>query len=1005
MTSLKTQDRKTYLTSKLYQKGFSITNVQPLKLQEFEQNMSEIQEINSNKKYLTNSPLKNQPSSSAIKQNNVNDSMQNSQILSQQQNQNDSDNNSKQILSQLQQPVKQSSNVRTFIRVRPLNKMEIEFNQNGCGNENLRFPDLKSVQVMPEKTIFTLDKVYPPASQQSEIYEDVGREMVNDVLLGYNGTIFAYGATGSGKTHTMFGNVNDQQQKGIIPRVSNQIFQYVNQSTDIEFSITCSMLEIYKEQLFDLLNTNKQNLKIKENAKEGGLYVQGLTNITVESEQDILDAINLGYSSKQTRETRMNEYSSRSHTIFTINVNQKCPNGQLKTGKMNLVDLAGCEKIAKTQAWGEMLEEAKKINLSLSCLGNVIHALTSGADHIPYRDSKLTRILQESLGGNFKTSLIAAISPHSSQHEEQISTLKFATRAKTIKNNVKINIILSNEQMKVLIEQLKGELAKSKEQNDKWKKMVQKLKEEIKNNNNGGSFIKNLEDIINNNDSEGSNTEQNNSINNDNGDESDLDESFVDQQGGNNQPSIFSGKRQQDNGGNQQNAFLNSSQKDNNNTGQYRGTSSDFRKRYQEKNKLCRNLQKEIIILKKELNEQEKKMMDIRYQKQQIEQSYTEQKSKNEYNLFQTEVLQKQVTSLIETLCKYEKQISKMIQEKTTNSKLNIEDYLKKKFNFQEISYSEYFKNSTSLTLDNYVLQWSDQQKKIQQLGVDFNNLFDENQEQEGNQNQGKKHTFTKMETLLKQTKGNINNSLNQKQMLEKITLFPSKLDKFHQKHHISRDLMIILLKKELFNSHIINQTLSRTISTLEWKQIIEYGKETLLIELNKVQKTHIDNLEIVINEASANYKLLRRKIEQIELEQHIQNDQKSQEVQDKKGNIGKDNQTLQQLIKKKVQKDKVLKVVFQAFNIWTQIKQIIIVKKLFKNLFYHKHMINQQKNQKKEIYYQKGYLKKQKRTFIVEQTNNQLNKFQKKRKDQKVKLIVYKMNLKWKLKNQNIIR
>lgn len=166
----------------------------------------------------------------------------------------------------------------------------------------------------------------------------------------------------------------------------------------------------------------------------------------------------MGHQCRSIATTQLNQYSSRSHTLFIVEITQKFPNQSEKVGKLNLVDLAGSEKVGKSGATGETLEEAKKINLSLSCLGNVIHALTSNAEHIPYRDSKLTRILQESLGGNYKTSLIVTCSPCSSNKEETISTLKFAARAKTIKTHYKVNVHMSSESMARMIEKLRAEL-------------------------------------------------------------------------------------------------------------------------------------------------------------------------------------------------------------------------------------------------------------------------------------------------------------------------------------------------------------------------------------------------------------------------------------------------------------------------------------------------------------------------------------------------------------------
>ncbi|EGR27712.1 kinesin motor domain protein [Ichthyophthirius multifiliis] len=238
----------------------------------------------------------------------------------------------------------------------------------------------------------------------------------------------------------MFGDIYNKTLKGIIPRSIEHIFKTINTCQfDIEFILTCSMLEIYKETLYDLLSVQKQDLKIKESTTRG-IYVEGLTQLSVGAQNELLTILELGEQARKVSATRINQYSSRSHTIFMLEIKQRYPNDTEKKGKLNLVDLAGSEKVGKTGAVGDILEEAKKINLSLSCLGNVIHSLTSNSDHIPYRDSKLTRILQESLGGNFKTSLIVTCSSHSSSLEETLSTLKFATRAKFIKNHFKMNI-------------------------------------------------------------------------------------------------------------------------------------------------------------------------------------------------------------------------------------------------------------------------------------------------------------------------------------------------------------------------------------------------------------------------------------------------------------------------------------------------------------------------------------------------------------------------------------
>ena len=351
-----------------------------------------------------------------------------------------------------------TQNIKVIARFRPLISLELELGEAKINWFSM--PNEKTISVnkdsVPEN--FTFDGVFSVDTQQTEIFESLGRPIVEDVLSGYNGTVLAYGQTGSGKTFTMMGSdIFDPSLRGLIPRAVSLIFDSLSiQSPDIECTIKCSMLEIYKENLQDLL-VRGPKLKIKEN-KSKGLYVDGLSEIYVVCEEEILNAIAIGEKNRSIACTKMNQQSSRSHQIFMIEVGQKLPNGSFKRGVLNLVDLAGCEKVNQTGATGEKLEEAKKINLSLSALGNVIKALTSGADHIPYRDSKLTRLLQESLGGNYKTSLVVNCSPHPRNIEDSINTLKFAQRAKTIKNSAKANVTLSVEAYIKTIADLKVQL-------------------------------------------------------------------------------------------------------------------------------------------------------------------------------------------------------------------------------------------------------------------------------------------------------------------------------------------------------------------------------------------------------------------------------------------------------------------------------------------------------------------------------------------------------------------
>ncbi len=257
----------------------------------------------------------------------------------------------------------------------------------------------------------------------------------------------------------MFGSdIYDEETKGIIPRAAYDIFQVWDVNPDVkEVEIRCSMLEIYKENLRDLLTDDTSDLKIKESPLRG-IRVEGLSEMPIVCEDDLMYWIETGEERRVWAETTHNAVSSRSHTIFMLEVRQTLGNDAESRGLLNLVDLAGSEKVGRSGAQGQIFEEGTKINLSLSALGNVIHALTSGLDHIPYRDSKLTRLLQESLGGNYKTSLVVTCSPHSSQLQETLTTLKFAQRAKKIKNRVKVNIKHSPDQLLKMIEQLKKEL-------------------------------------------------------------------------------------------------------------------------------------------------------------------------------------------------------------------------------------------------------------------------------------------------------------------------------------------------------------------------------------------------------------------------------------------------------------------------------------------------------------------------------------------------------------------
>ena len=329
---------------------------------------------------------------------------------------------------------------------------------------------------------FTFDSIFDLDSSQIDVYNITAKQAVNSVLEGYNSTIFCYGQTGTGKTYTMEGFTYNSQaeQRGIIQRTIEDIFTYIEQTSNenTKFIIRASYLQIYNESISDLLKPEKKNLQIREDKKKG-IYVDLLSEWAVRTPVDLYALLKRGGSYRTTAATLMNDVSSRSHAVFVITVEQMTTENikgqthtQIKVGKLNLVDLAGSERIRITGATGQQLEESKKINKSLSCLGNVINALTDqkGRIHVPYRDSKLTRLLEDSLGGNCKTTMLAMISPAHESFSESLSTLHFAQRAKKIKNRPVINEDLNN---RALIRQYELELRNLRNELEQKNKMLQ----------------------------------------------------------------------------------------------------------------------------------------------------------------------------------------------------------------------------------------------------------------------------------------------------------------------------------------------------------------------------------------------------------------------------------------------------------------------------------------------------------------------------------------------------
>ncbi|KAL8775647.1 MAG: hypothetical protein Q9209_000143 [Squamulea sp. 1 TL-2023] len=324
--------------------------------------------------------------------------------------------------------------IKVVARFRPTNRAEIA--SGGETIVNFETEDTCQVNSREAAGAFTFDRVFDTQSRQTDVFDFSIRSTVDDILNGYNGTVFAYGQTGAGKSYTMMGaDIDDEEQRGIIPRIVEQMFASILRSPgNIEYTVRVSYMEIYMEKIRDLLVPQNDNLPVHEE-KSRGVYVKGLLEIYVSSVQEVYEVMRRGGLARATAATNMNQESSRSHSIFVITITQKnVETGSAKSGQLFLVDLAGSEKVGKTGASGQTLEEAKKINKSLSALG------------------------MESLGGNSRTTLIINCSPSSYNDAETLSTLRFGVRAKAIKNKAKINAELSPLELKNLLKKAQSQV-------------------------------------------------------------------------------------------------------------------------------------------------------------------------------------------------------------------------------------------------------------------------------------------------------------------------------------------------------------------------------------------------------------------------------------------------------------------------------------------------------------------------------------------------------------------
>ena len=419
-------------------------------------------------------------------------------------------------------------NITCYVRCRPLNQRELELGANCIDISK----DKKSITLKNYDNNYVYDKIFPAETDQKTIFNEIGLPLVKKFLSGYNSTIFAYGQTGTGKTHTIIGPLeslfdDNNDNFGLIPNILNFLFNNKEEATNIirssskekaekiDYSLSCACIEIYQEHLIDLLSNNKSNfekddevLKIREDPKKG-MYIENLTELEIASAKSAKEALISGFKNRHVASTSMNRESSRSHLIYTLFLisSFEMDGGLIitRTSRLHLVDLAGSERQKYTNTQGVRIKEAGNINKSLSILGNVINAVIEFNEgktkFVPFRDSKLTYYLKDSIGGNSKTVIIGNISQSYIQMNETQSTLNFIQRAKMIKNKAKIieNVndtvkLLQNEikSLKQANEELTKKINELTKENEENKKNMENLAKKYKSSNKKS----NLEDKI-----------------------------------------------------------------------------------------------------------------------------------------------------------------------------------------------------------------------------------------------------------------------------------------------------------------------------------------------------------------------------------------------------------------------------------------------------------------------------------------------------------------------------